>query len=204
MTVLRTILYALLGYLSGSVLYAQVFSRLFHKPNPTEQSKDHNPGTANAFQNGGFWCGALTLICDLLKGLIPVFSFLSEPTPDPCACALVLAAPVIGHAFPVFHRFQGGKGIAVTFGCLLGLLPLWQPVATLAMYFILFSVVLQITPHFYRTLVSYVCALVNMIFLVKLPAIWMGFLLISAVVILRLHMSKEQREQIEVKWLWTR
>lgn len=104
----------------------------------------------------------------------------------------------------MFYRFQGGKGIAVTFGCLLGLLPIWQPVATLAMYFILFSVVLQISPHFYRTLVAYLCALVHMIFIVKIPAIWMGFLVISGVVLLRLHMSKEQREQIEVKWVWTR
>lgn len=201
---MRTILYALVGYLSGSVLYAQIFARLFHKPDLIERSNDHNPGTANAFQYGGFWCGVLTLVCDLLKGFIPVFVFLAGPKPDPIACALVLAAPVIGHAFPVFYCFQGGKGIAVTFGCLLGLLPIWQPVATLAMYFILFSVVLQISPHFYRTLVAYLCALVHMIFIVKIPAIWMGFLIISGVVLLRLHMSKEQREQIEVKWVWTR
>lgn len=201
---MRTILYVLAGYLSGSVLYAQVFARLFHKPNLVEMSKDHNPGTANAFQYGGFWCGVLTLVCDLLKGFVPVFSFLAGARPSPYACALVMAAPVIGHTFPVFYHFRGGKGIAVTFGCLLGLLPIWQPVATLAMYFIFFSVVLQITPHFYRTLVAYLCSLVSMVFVAGTAAIWIGFLLISFVVVLRLHMSKEQKEQMEVKWVWMR
>mgnify|MGYP002800101884 FL=1 len=148
---MRTILYALVGYLSGSVLYAQIFARLFHKPDLIERSNDHNPGTANAFQYGGFWCGVLTLVCDLLKGFIPVFAFLAGPRPDPIACALVLAAPVIGHAFPVFYRFQGGKGIAVTFGCLAGLYPVLQPLLASAFCFLFFSLIVKISPHFYRT-----------------------------------------------------
>lgn len=201
---MRTILYVLVGYLSGSVLYAQLLARLLHKPDPVSCSPDHNPGTANAFHYGGFWCGVLTLICDVLKGFVPVFAYLTSGKPDPYACALVLAAPVVGHAFPLFSRFRGGKGIAVTFGCLLGLLPVWQPVATLAMYFIFFSVVLQITPHFYRTLAAYLCSLVSMIFLVGTTSIWMGFLIISSAVILRLRMSKEHKEQMEVKWVWMR
>ena len=73
------------------------------------------------------------------------------------SCAFVIAAPVIGHIFPIFFRFRGGKGIAVTFGCLLGLLPSWQPLAWLAAFFIFFSVVVRITPHYYRTLITYLC-----------------------------------------------
>ena len=62
---------------------------------------------------------------DLLKGFIPVFLFASthEEGIFFMPGALVLAAPVLGHAFPLFHRFRGGKGIAVSFGCLLGPMP---------------------------------------------------------------------------------
>ena len=56
----RTLCYVIIGYLSGSILYARVFEKLFHKENMIEGSKDRNPGTANAFMRGGFWCGVLT------------------------------------------------------------------------------------------------------------------------------------------------
>ncbi len=170
-------------------------------------SPDHNPGTANAFRYGGFWCGLLTLVCDLLKGFLPVFLYMAyiglEPT-DGLSFALMMATPVIGHAFPVFFRFQGGKGIAVSFGCLLGLLPIWQPLALLAAFFIFFSVALRITSHYHRTLVTYLCALISMFFIVGNPAIWGGFLMISAAVIFRLLISRENKEQMRVKVLWMR
>lgn len=67
------LLYLLAGYLSGSVLYARVFSGLLRRGDVTEKSRDGNPGTANAFLYGGFWCGALTLVCELLKGFCPCF-----------------------------------------------------------------------------------------------------------------------------------
>ena len=155
---LQNTFYIGLGYLSGSVLYARIFAGLFHRENMFEQSRDHNPGTANAFMYGGFWCGLLTLVCDLLKGFFPVYLFMLQRAagqPDPLLPALVLAAPVIGHIFPLFYRFKGGKGIAVTFGCLLGLYPVLHPFFILAFCFIFFSSILKITPHFYRTIFSF-------------------------------------------------
>ena len=68
--------YVLYGYLSGSVLYARVFAKIFKKENMIENSKDKNPGTANAFMHGGFLCGVLTLVFDLLKGFLPVFLYI--------------------------------------------------------------------------------------------------------------------------------
>lgn len=204
---LITIGFILLSYLSGSVLYARIFASLFKKENMIENSKDKNPGTANAFMYGGFWCGLLTLIFELAKGFLPVSFYIHQAGarfPDDILSALVIAAPVIGHAFPVFFKFRGGKGIAVSFGCLLGLLPLWQPLIILAFFFILFSVVLRISPHFYRTFVSYISALVCVFFLVKEPVICIGFLLIAAVVVVKLLFSKEKREKPEVSLLWKR
>ena len=204
---IKTIGFIFLGYLSGSVLYARIFAALFKKDNMIENSKDQNPGTANAFMYGGFWCGLLTLIFELAKGFLPVSFYIHQAGarfPEDISSALVIAAPVIGHAFPVFFKFRGGKGIAVSFGCLLGLLPLWQPLIILAFLFILFSVVLRISPHFYRTFVSYISALVCMFFLVKEPVICIGFSLIAAVVIIKLIFSKEKREKPEVSLLWKR
>lgn len=117
----RTLCYVIIGYLSGSILYARVFEKLFHKENMIEGSKDRNPGTANAFMRGGFWCGVLTLCCDMGKGFIPVF-FYHQGEMTQLGLALVLAAPAIGHIFPLFHKGRGGKGIATTFGSLLYIL----------------------------------------------------------------------------------
>lgn len=197
---IRMIEYMILGYLSGSVLYARVFSRLLGKDNIYEQSKDCNPGTANAFTYGGFWCGLGTLLGDLLKGAVPVWLYLRGASSSPSlALALVAAAPVFGHAFPVFYRFQGGKGIAATFGCLLGLLPVWQPLALFIGAFLLFSLVIRITPHFQRTIFSYLLTLICMLLTKQRPEIILGFLLITAIVCLRMHVSKEPRESMLVR-----
>ncbi len=197
--------FVLLGYLSGSVLYAVVFAKLLGKGNVVEMSKDHNPGTSNAFAYGGFWCGTLTLIFDLLKGFLPVSVYLSYCTYQneaPSLLALVVAAPVIGHIFPAFYDFRGGKGIATTFGCLLGLLPKWQPVAILAAFFVFFSVVLRITPHYHRTLAAYFCATVYMAFRLDSHTVLLGFVMITAAVCVRMLTSREEKEKMEVKPFW--
>ncbi len=200
-----TVMYMILGYLSGSVLFAQVFSKVFRKEGMIENSRDQNPGTANAFQYGGFWCGVLTLAGDLAKGFLPVFLFVHgrmADSPYRFMSGLVIAAPVIGHAFPVFYRFRGGKGIAVTFGCLLGLLPLWQPIAALAVFFIIFSVVLKITPHYHRTLAAYLCSLASVLCMEGETVIRAGFLVITLTVCARMLVSKETKEKMGVKLLW--
>ncbi|MFQ6827712.1 MAG: glycerol-3-phosphate acyltransferase [Faecalimonas sp.] len=112
----RGIFYTMIGYVSGSVLYAKVFGKLFCQKDVTEDTIDGNPGTTNAFLNGGIWCGICTLLCDLLKGILPVYAYMHGLPGADIWITFVLAAPVAGHIFPVFHRFRGGKGIAVSFG----------------------------------------------------------------------------------------
>lgn len=202
---LRTMLYLLAGYLSGSVLYARLYAKLLGKGDLTEISRDHNPGTANAFLYGGFWCGALTLLCDLLKGFLPVFLYCLRPEAGKgLGFVLVMAAPVIGHVLPVFNRFQGGKGIATSFGCLLGLFPNWLPAVLLAALFIFFSLVLRITPHYQRTLVTYMCAALAMPFIAEQAAVCAGSMLIAFAIILKLLSSKEEKEPMGVRLLWMR
>lgn len=198
--------FILFGYLSGSVLFARLAVWLFGKPELLEKSPDGNPGAANAFTYGGFWCGLFVLVGDIVKGIVPVWCWLHSgvDAPSPWWAALVLAAPVVGHAFPVFFRFRGGKGIAVTFGCLLGLVPNWTPALTLALFFLFFSLVVRVSPHFYRTGVTYLCAAVCLALGGGEGSVILAFCLMTAVVLTRLHKSEEARSKPEVKLPWTR
>lgn len=199
----RDLLYLLFGYLSGCVLYAEVFSRVFHKE-IASAAKDKNPGAANAFVHGGFWCGVLTLAGDMLKGMVPValyMHYLPEALLTPLA-PLVLCAPVAGHVFPATRSLKGGKGIATTFGCLLGLLPFWTPVLVLACIFIFYSTILRITPNLSRTRVTYFTLPLGML-LMEVP-LWIcfGTLCMTGMVLVRLHISTEEREKPAVHLLW--
>lgn len=204
-TMLRDGLYILFGYLSGSVLYARLFGEWIAKKDITEESRDGNPGTSNAFLYGGFWCGMLTLCCDLLKGFLPVWLWLryAPGAVDRLTLSFVMAAPVIGHAYPVFSRFNGGKGIAASFGCLLGLLPLWwQPLAALAAAFLFFSLILRVSPHYHRTFLTYLVVMVAMM-VFRIPApVKFGFALHALTVGVKLVTSTEEKEKCEVKLLW--
>lgn len=197
----RFYFYLLAGYLSGSVLYAHIWGRFLCRKDVTAGTRDKNPGTANAFMEGGFWCGILTLLCDLAKGFVPVWLFLRQTDSTDFALAFVLAAPVIGHIFPLFHHFRGGKGIATSFGCLLGLYPSLVCALILAGCFIVFSTVLVISPHYYRTLAAYLAALIITFLTVKISAIRLGMLLISGAVSCKLLTCDEKNERLKVKLL---
>lgn len=199
---LTSLCFTVFGYLSGSILFARVYAGLFGKDLITD-SKDGNPGTSNAFIYGGTACGILTLLGDLIKGVLPVLLYLRMTRGNIDAYfAPVLAAPVLGHIFPVFYRFKGGKGIAVSFGCLLGMLPVSQPLLTLAVIYVVLSVGICVSPHYYRTIVTYtlfaaVTALYNSRFNVSV-GITIGCLLISVLIIYRHLKSREAKQKFTV------
>lgn len=199
------LLYIVAGYLSGSVLFAHVAAAVLGKGPVEDAGEDRNPGAANAFRQG-FWCGVIALVGDLGKAFLPVYCFCRFSgglAQGPVSLALVIAAPVVGHALPLWCRFKGGKGIAASFGSLLGLCPLWQPAVLFALIFVFFSVVLRIDPHFYRTMVTYLVTAISFFFRYG-AGVWGGFALISGTVLLRLHWSKERRARPAVKLLWMR
>lgn len=217
------LLFMIAGYLMGSFLFAPYFGRVFTGGDIIGGTKDQNPGTANAFMEGGMACGTLTLLGDMGKGFAPVFLCLNlENTaawrllqsPDKLlwgvcpewvgavGLALVLLAPVLGHTFSLYHHFQGGKGIATTFGCLLGYAPNVFPALVLAFFFLLFSLVICVRPHFYRTIVTYVCASGMFFVWGENLAQKLGFLLITVLVCVRMHLSVEERKELKVGLLW--
>ena len=203
---LTDLFYILWGYCSGSILFARIFGWIIKRKDITEESRDGNPGTANAFQYGGFLCGVLTLGGDLMKGFLPVYCYLhyvGQPT-DAISLGLILvmATPVIGHIFPLYHHFRGGKGIAVTFGCLLGLAPILEPALLLAIVFLFFTLILRVSPHYYRTILTYLCTMLLMFTLPVAKGVPLGFLLITGAVLLRMWLSNEEKEKMKVHLLW--
>ncbi len=204
MIILGGILFIVFGYLCGSVLFGVLIPKLFHK-DITSESKDKNPGTVNAFTYGGFWCGVLTLAGDMAKGFVPTLLYQlylrdSEPL---VLTALVIVAPVIGHILPVFFGFRGGKGIAVGFGSMLGLAPGGAPAFIVAGVFIFFSLIVKISPNYYRTIFTYLCGMVTLMMAVRFVGwdAWLGDAFISAAILLRLAASPEEKEKLKVSFL---
>lgn len=120
-------LLATLAYLLGSLSFAILLSRLAGRPDP-RISGSGNPGATNMLRVAGKKLAVLTLLGDLLKGLLPVWlaQLLGLSLQQQ---AWVGLAAVMGHLYPLYFRFRGGKGVATAAGMLLGLYP---PAALLA------------------------------------------------------------------------
>lgn len=116
---LSAYLFVIVGYLAGSIASAIVVCRLLGLPDPrTEGSR--NPGTTNVMRLYGKKPALLTLMGDVLKGLLPVLLAQAFSQPATVLAVTGLAA-FIGHLYPVYFGFRGGKGVATLIGVLLGL-----------------------------------------------------------------------------------
>jgi acyl phosphate:glycerol-3-phosphate acyltransferase len=111
------------AYLIGSLSFAVIVSKLFGLSDPrTYGSK--NPGATNVLRSGSKKAAIITLILDALKGFVPVLLvqlFGKEFGLGDGTLALVALAAFLGHVFPVFFKFQGGKGVATAAGVLFGI-----------------------------------------------------------------------------------
>lgn len=182
---------ALAGYLSGSVLYAYHLPLWLLGIDITEDTPDGNPGVFNCVSRAGWGIGLLAAVCEVAKGAVPVLLAASFLDIRQWPFALVLAAPVAGHAWPLLRPDRGGKGIAVSFGVLLGLFPVWQPVGILALCYLVFSLVVRVQPHRCRSIVTYLCFTAGMILRFRATPITLGSALVSAIVIKRHHRPPE-------------
>ena len=112
---------ALIAYLIGSISFAIVTSRLFGLPDPRTYGSG-NPGATNVLRTGKKAAAVLTLLGDGAKGWLAVaIAALLSPHSVENASAVAAVAVVLGHMYPVFFRFEGGKGVATALGVLLGL-----------------------------------------------------------------------------------
>jgi glycerol-3-phosphate acyltransferase PlsY len=119
---LTTLLFAAAAYLLGSVSFAVIVSRAFGLPDPRTYGSG-NPGATNVLRTGCKAAAALTLAGDAVKGWLAVFvaGELAPPGLAETAAALAGVAVVTGHMYPVFFRFEGGKGVSTALGVLLAL-----------------------------------------------------------------------------------
>lgn len=104
----------LAGYCAGSIACAVLVCRAMGLPDP-RQGGSGNPGATNVLRLGGRKAALFTLVGDYLKGLLPVIFAAAVGASDIILAATGLAA-FLGHLYPVFFRFQGGKGVATAFG----------------------------------------------------------------------------------------
>ena len=148
------ILAGLCAYLMGSLSFAVIVSQLMGLNVPRSYGSK-NPGATNVLRSGSKKAAALTLLLDALKGWLPVVlvQWFGKPYGlEDGTLALVGLAAFLGHLFPVFFRFQGGKGVATALGVLLGfqwalglaVVLIWVAVAALFKYSSLASVVASV------------------------------------------------------------
>jgi glycerol-3-phosphate acyltransferase PlsY len=120
----------LFGYLLGSVPTGIVLTRLFSKVDP-RKSGSKNIGATNIYRTAGKTLGVLTLVGDMLKGAIPIWLAIMWGISD-LWIAIVGLSPIIGHIFPIFLGFKGGKGVATALGIYLVI----SPIAVLIEFFL--------------------------------------------------------------------
>ena len=118
---MSAVLLVLLGYVLGSIPTGLMVGRAFGVD--VRKVGSGNIGMANVLRAAGKWAAALTMLGDMLKGLIPVI-VARNVTDNPWVLATVALAAVVGHCWPVFLRFKGGKGVATGAGTSIGLVPL--------------------------------------------------------------------------------
>jgi acyl phosphate:glycerol-3-phosphate acyltransferase len=126
---------ALFGYLLGSIPTGLLLARLFSKVDPRKEGSK-NIGATNIFRTAGKGLGVLTLIGDAIKGALPVWIAIHWRLP-PIWIGIAGLSPFLGHVFPIFLGFKGGKGVATALGIYLVL----SPVAVLIEIFLFAGIV---------------------------------------------------------------
>lgn len=182
MDLVLSLLAVLIAYAIGSLSFAVLISRSMGLADPRSYGSG-NPGATNVLRSGNKAAAVLTLLLDALKGYLPVLAALllaprfgwGETT-----VAFVGLAAFIGHLWPVFFRFQGGKGVATAAGVLLALNPVlgaatlatWLIVAFFFRYSSLASIVAAAFAPFYELLIWGASPMVLSISVMSLLLIW--------------------------------
>lgn len=164
MNALFPVLATVVAYLIGSLSFAVIVSRMMGLHDPRTYGSG-NPGATNVLRSGSKAAAAVTLLLDALKGFIPVVlvkCFGEQLGLGDGTLALVALAAFLGHLYPVFFHFKGGKGVATALGVLLGIsgwlgllvLLTWLAVAVITRYSSLSALIAAIAAPVYYVLFS--------------------------------------------------
>jgi acyl phosphate:glycerol-3-phosphate acyltransferase len=187
---------ALFGYLLGSIPTGVILAKLFSKVDP-RKTGSKNIGASNIFRTAGMTLGILTLVGDLLKGAVPVVIAIQWGESD-AWIAIAGLTPFLGHIFPIFLGFKGGKGVATALGVYLVI----SPVAVLIEFLIFAGVVWKWR---FISLGSLTCATTIPILIAFFRSDSQSYFIISVIIaalILYRHQSNISRllQGTESKW----
>jgi len=182
MTLFYSLVAILAAYLIGSLSFAVIVSRLFGLADPRSYGS-RNPGATNVLRSGNRHAAALTLALDALKGYVPVWLALALAPRFGWAettIGFVGLAAFLGHLWPVYFRFEGGKGVATAAGVLMAFNPwlglatvlTWVIIAAFFRYSSLASIVAALFAPFYQLLIWDVSPLVLAIAVMSLLLVW--------------------------------
>lgn len=184
MTTIMGIICIIIAYLIGSISSAILICKAMGLPDPRENGSG-NPGATNVLRTAGKTPAILVLVADVLKGFIPVL-LASILGVSGFALGLVALAAVLGHMFPIFFKFQGGKGVATTFGAVLMLS------FTIGLIALIAWIVLVVTTR-YVSLASLVSAvLATVLILFVNPSYFLPLLVMTVLIVWR-HLPNIER-----------
>lgn len=149
---LQNFLWPVIGYLFGSISSAIIVSKLFRLNDPREVGSG-NPGATNVLRSGNKAAAALTLFGDLLKGLLPIL-LAKHFGMSNGVIALVAMASFVGHLYPIFFGFKGGKGVATAIGVFVALS--WKLFTVFALTWILVAAISR-----YSSLAALIAAMIS-------------------------------------------
>ncbi len=179
---LYPLLAAVAGYLLGSLSFAVIISRVMGLSDPRSYGSG-NPGATNVLRSGNKKAALLTLLFDALKGYVPVLLVLlfgQRFGLGEDSAAFVGLAAFLGHLWPVFFKFEGGKGVATAAGVLLAVNPLlggatlltWLIIAYFSRYSSLAAIVAAVFAPFYQMLIWGASPTVLYVALMGLLLVW--------------------------------
>lgn len=183
------LIFVVLAYLLGSITFAVLMSKAFGLADPRSYGSG-NPGATNVLRSGKKAAAILTLLGDAAKGWLAVYlaiKFAPQDGDGLIGVALVALAVFLGHLFPVFLKFQGGKGVATALGVLLAL-SVWMGLAVLATW-LLVAVVFR-----YSSLSALVAAITVPVYamLLHLPPEWVLATAVMSVLLIWRHKENIQ------------
>jgi len=183
------------GFLMGGIMFCELIPLLATGKDISKLSDDNNPGAANAFIHCGVKIGLICLICDLLKGFLPVYIAINFLPTDNLLFSLVMLAPVLGHAIGIFNGFSGGKCIATSFGIVIASLNISATGLILAFLYIFIVVVFKTDHRTGSIIVFALFGLSTVIIglLIGQAFLGIGFALVSVTAIIK-HLHKPDKK----------
>ena len=189
--------FCILSYLLGGVSVARMITKKENKGGINNQGSG-NPGTMNMLRTHGIGLGLLTLLCDALKGALPAlfgclfFGDICDEQMGYLALYAFGLCAVLGHIFPLYHKFKGGKGIATTFGVFMVADPITSSILFAIMFLTLYVIKIgSVVSLLFVTIVAIV-----QLFRPCMDSNWVAIVLMLIIILLDIYAHRKNIERL--------